>query len=228
MRTANKAETVDIIQHNAIDRTVTEVAYRKTFAPNMVSLDPDGPNKGKTHDPDVKEKLTPAYKHPVYSVALPKIYRFLVLANYDYVNRQPTYENFNYIVNLSHHKMRRNTRLEDGQVHNLHMSDDAKQPYHFFKQRMIEVANLIEEAEAGGKNIVVNCLAGCNRSVAAIVAYAVVKKGWKIHHATEYIEQEKVKTYGGRCWDTLTNGKFRQQLRQMEIDHQQKLRSLAK
>lgn len=216
MRTANKAEIVDMINYNEEDRVVTEINYRRTFAPSIVSRDPIGPNAGKTHQSNLVTESQ--YKHPAYHVTLPDIYKHLVLGNIDYANRETSYRLYDVIINLSGITLRRNTKREGASIHNLVLNDNAKQPYHLFKNVMMRAVKLIEDAVTQNKTLLVSCKAGSNRSVSAIVAYATLRAGWKeVHNVTSYIEKQK-KNETSPYWDTLTNQYFRAQLHQMIID----------
>ena len=205
-----KADSNDIVHYSTVDRTVTYREYRKTFAPNLVSFNPQvRPNQGVTTP--AKTKSVKRNNFPL-KVCLPNIYENLILANYDWVSRF-AYD-VDIVLNMCDIKIPQSSKLS---VYNISISDDSKQPYHVFKTAVLQAIEIIENAVETKKSIVVNCLAGVNRSAAIVVAYAVLKKGWDISDAIRYIEEEKNK-YRMFIWDTLTNKHFKRYIQQMLTD----------
>jgi protein-tyrosine phosphatase len=66
--------------------------------------------------------------------------------------------------------------------------------------------------------LLIHCEAGTNRSVCAILAYAMRKSHMDLNTAVQYIEQAKNEAFPNRIWDTLTNKTFRAFMGQLETD----------
>nr|QBK86140.1 MAG: dual specificity phosphatase [Marseillevirus LCMAC101] len=212
-RTANRAEVNDMINYNEEDRTVTEVSYRKTFAPNIISRSPDGPNKGKTHIPSAGKSRR---KIPRRTVYLENIYDWLYLGNLAAAECLGMQLSADYIINICDIDIP-NARY-GSKVINLYLTDNSRQDYQSFKRVMLQAKSILDLAVQEEKKVLVSCKAGINRSVSAIIVFSLLTGLYSdIDEVVEYIEQEKFKIYGNK-WDTLTNQRFRDYIRQILVD----------
>ena len=84
---------------------------------------------------------------------------------------------------------------------------------------MLRCVQIIKEAKTKNESVLVNCLAGVNRSCSAIVAYAMLETKYGIKSSTAYIEKMKaakhdeyiIRSMGTAeqgMWDTMTNTSF--------------------
>lgn len=214
-RIHNRNEIRDIIQHKATDFRVVNQIYKKTACPRFESpytakMNYQIPsNKKKTKKPKV-----PRVIH------LPEIYKKLYLSNYGFVDAGDHLKDeyaFEYVVNMSGDYVQNSKRC---MVINVNINDNKNISYHYFKKEILNIVRLIKEASEDRHAILVCCKAGTNRSVSAILAYAMLEKNMSYYDAIRYIVNKKKKSY---CyWDSMTNMKFYHYLQQIKIDHKNK------
>lgn len=213
-RLYKKLDCKDVVQYSAVDRRVTEKTHEKTFAPNLISRRPPGPNMMQSRKPGTAPR-TRCRSYPK-SVSLPKIHSGLIMSNLDWVDGSWVFDQMKHVVNVSSFRLRKDKKRRC-QVHNLPMDDTAQQPYQHFKRIVLTAVDILRDAADRREPVVVSCNAGVNRSAAVVVAYAVLELGWPVHKAIQYIENQKRADYG-RYWDTLTNTLFATYIRQIRLD----------
>jgi protein-tyrosine phosphatase len=151
-----------------------------------------------------------------HSITLPEIYSKLTLGNIEAARAEielakeedPEYQ---HIINLSGMEL----TSEKITVHDLPIDDKESLTFGVFSTTMLKAIEILSEAEKNDEWVLVNCMAGCNRSVSAIVCYAVLRKGWKLDDAIEYIKFRK-RYIGKESWNTLGNVMFHKHLKRME------------
>lgn len=156
------------------------------------------------------------------SVTLPDFYKNLTLGNIEGVRgeieiaEEADELDYHHIINLSG----RDVISERIRVHDLQIDDKESLTFDVFNKTMLKAVEILENAEKTGEGVFVNCLAGCNRSVSAVVCYAVLRKGWKLKDAIEYVNFRK-RYIGKPDWDTLGNKTFYRHLQQMDMMRKQ-------
>lgn len=144
------------------------------------------------------------------TVTLPEFYSKLTLANIEGMKAEleivdpPEYE---HIINLSGNEI---TTEKDIKIHNIMLDDEKDVSYEDFKKVMDHVVVLLKQIAEKDEWVLVNCMAGSNRSVSAVICYAL-SKGWKLKDAIDYVEKRKSET-GHRYWNTLGNLIFQEHL----------------
>lgn len=170
-------------------------------------------NQNKKHI----NKINKYEKHPILFIHLPHIYEKLTLGNYDYASTVCYGGIYDHIINLS-------CRLfPEGHsrkiTHNILLHDNKTQHYDNFKKAIMWCVQIIRRAKEKRESVLVNCLAGVNRSCSAIVAFDILENGRSIEESIEYIcrvKQEHHDDYIEACmgtietgiWDTMNNESF--------------------
>lgn len=206
----NKHEHNDIIRHNAVDFTTKETIYRKTACPRFVSLN----YRKLNHQTNVENKKIKK-ENKIHIINLPQIYEKLWLSNFEFVNQQYHLDkkyDFKYIINLTGNKIVKG----DKKIYYITLNDDRHLRYYQFVDVIKKTYDIILNAENEKEAILVHCGTGVNRSIAIVIAYAIMEKNMKLDDILRYIESKKKNI--GVTWDSLTNMHFHHLLKQLEFD----------
>lgn len=234
-RTFVKADAVDVIQYAAIDRRVEAdgKGAEKTWAHYYESRNPKGPNSDQAKQLKEGTRVEAPLRRPKM-VHLPFLHSHLYLSDEDWIlghkdggvwqyKGWPDFEvdpneeerlSMQVIINLSGTKY----KYRDVTSYFVEFSDDRVMPYKQFKTVVDAVSELLHRHLPKSK-VLIHCGAGTNRSVAAVLGYALKHKNIGLQDGINMIEGYKKEKYPDRIWDTLTNPTFRAFLRQYEIDY---------
>lgn len=136
-----------------------------------------------------------------YNTNLPKIYNYLTLSNFNFSHRN--IDKNVVIINLSGIPLKSNNNKF---IYNFLLEDSDYVSYLYFREIMLKCCSILKMAEQKKYRVIVNCMAGVNRSVSVIVAYSITK-GYNIDNVIQYIKNEKKNKYNNQ-WPTLTNKTF--------------------
>ena len=151
----------------------------------------------------VKKKKKQESKH----VKLREIYEDLYISNWEFASSYNENEiHFDIIVNLSKRKFKSN----NAKVYNKYFPDSSKIRLRVNDPNIKSIMELLLDATANRKKILINCDSGVNRSpfIAVLLAMELsrYKKTQKQPDAwIRYIQRTKKRTFNDNCWDTLTN-----------------------
>lgn len=206
-RLSDKAEIQDIIRHNAIDVNVNKPLYRKTGCPAFVPFKSGHTNNQQHSKWHQKNKRQVELK----VISLPMIYEHLYLSNLDYALQADSLlmaKGIDFMINVSNHPLK--TRMYSEYIV---FSDDANVSYKYFHDRIEKVVEAIKWSVENKRHVLIHCAAGTNRSVSAIIAYALqyCTEKKSVDEWIKYIENRKVEK-GYMYWDTLTNIRWRKYL----------------
>jgi hypothetical protein len=194
-RIFDKAQIQDQIRHDTVDFLPEGSMYRKTACPKFIPF-----RKKKRNNQNHSYKLKQKKKSIPMIVGLPMIYEHLYISNLDYVLSNDIRDTgINYIINLSNHII-----SSDIEQVFISFSDDHNISHKHFSFVIDKVVRHIQYAVDNHKHILVHCNAGVNRSVSAIIAYALVTHQESVDRWVQYIESRKCNA-GYPYWDTLTN-----------------------
>lgn len=220
----------DQIRHKATDFTVTDDLPEKTAAPRYRDF---YQKREKTN----LQKHSGHIEHPKKnhdhskSVRLPYIYEHLYIGN-KYVaesytpnnpirfphnpeapysktfNTSPPLNNIQIIINVSGEKL---PKIQGVKIYNFSVHDDHSVVIE--PQTIETIMSIIENAEKEKVGVLINCMAGTNRSPFFAICYALRKYPSedrlvkRVNWWIKYIEYCKMKD-GYKVWDTLTNRGF--------------------
>lgn len=219
-RLTDKGEIQDVIRHGNIDFNVTEDLSRKTAAPRYSHNIKSNSQKINTQNPQKRQRVgrRQSKDKSNYMVNLHDIYPKLYLSNYEYANSLRNGE-YDIIINMASKKI--DKRAVKNKLHYISMKEDKSLTYEEFSRKVDIVCNIICEAEQDGKSVLIHCIAGSNRSVGAVIAYAISHKKMELATAINYFDNKK-KNSGFPNWDNLSNLHIYHLLQQYE--HQQKMK----
>ena len=149
-------------------------------------------------------------------IHLPEIYKKLYLGNYAYAYKSlslNTRYKFDVIINLSGQALPNNNNYQKNiKIYNCKVVDSVKTK--ISKTTIEIICEIIKNAEKSNLSILINCLAGINRSSFFAISYALFKyQNSESEVWIQYIKQCKIDS-GYINWLTLINQSFVKQLMQ--------------
>ena len=216
---------ISIVQDHVVDYKKSDVIqYRKSTLPHNVKYIETSPIMTNRKKFKSKVKYQPKF------IKLTKFSEFLYLGNEDSINE---FESIierpgSVLINLSDNQYKLNdiwknisfirfSNLNQSEkkkkyLYNINLPDNRVVKFNTFRKVVLDCINIINDNQY--KTILVVCNKGVNRSVAIVMAYAMLEKNMSFEEALDYIDSKKLDKYDN--WDSMTNVKFRNFLKALK------------